>query len=156
MDIEESVVKTTETDETEAVEIIDTDNIIEATEDEDVIEDVPFVAIENAPIFPGCKGTKEELKKCFTKSLQDYFSKHFNADLAQELGLSPGKKRLIVQFKIDHKGMPANVRARAPHPKIEQEVIEIIKSLPKMVPGNQRGRPVGVKYSLPILFHIRE
>ncbi|MCM2301938.1 MAG: energy transducer TonB, partial [Flavobacteriaceae bacterium] len=28
------------------------------------------------------------------------------------------------------------------------------ESLPKMQPGKQRGRPVGVKYSLPITFNV--
>ena len=44
--------------------------------------------------------------------------------------------------------------ARAPHKRLQQEAIRVVKLLPKMIPGKQRGRPVGVKYSLPIAFKV--
>jgi protein TonB len=47
-----------------------------------------------------------------------------------------------------------DVRARAPHPRLEQEAIDVVKALPKMTPGMQRGQPVGVLYALPILFQV--
>ena len=79
----------------------------------------------------------------------------FNTELANDLGLE-GRQRISVQFKIDKNGKVANVRARAPHPRLEQEAIRVIQSLPKMIPGKQRGKPVGVLYSLPILFKVEE
>ena len=42
-----------------------------------------------------------------------------------------------------------------PHPVLEREVAQIIGSLPKMKPGRQRGKPVGVSYSIPITFEVR-
>ena len=39
--------------------------------------------------------------------------------------------------------------ARGPHPKIESEVKDVMRQLPTMKPGRQRGKPVGVKYSIP-------
>ena len=51
-EIEETVLESTETDESEAVEIEITD-IEEVVEDEDIIEEVPFAVIEEAPIYPG-------------------------------------------------------------------------------------------------------
>jgi protein TonB len=47
------------------------------------------------------------------------------------------------------------VRARAPHPRLEKEAVEVVQSLPNMTPGKQRGKPVGVLYSLPIVFDIQ-
>ena len=156
LDIEETIVEATETDENEAVEVVlDADNINEIEEDEEIIEDIPFLIIENAPVYPGCTGNKKQLKDCFTKNIKKFFTKNFDGNLAQELGLAPGKKRIFVIFKIDRTGNVVNVKARAPHPKLQTEVVSVISDLPKMKPGSQRGRPVGVQYSLPILFHVK-
>ena len=145
-EVEETVIESTETDETEAVEV---EEIEEVEEVEEVIEDVSFMIIEDVPVFPGCKGNKSALKKCFSKKVQKHFSRKFNADLPNELGLDPGKKRVFIQFKIDKSGNVVDIKARAPHPKIKKEVVSVMKKLPKMKPGKQRGKPVGVKYSIP-------
>ena len=145
-EVEETVIESTETDESEAVEV---DEIVEIAEVEEVIEDVSFMIIEDVPVFPGCKGSKNELKACFSKMVQKHFSRKFDADLPNELGLSAGRKRVFIGFKIDKSGNIVDVNARAPHPKIKSEVIKVMKQLPKMKPGKQRGKPVGVKYSIP-------
>lgn len=145
-EIVETVIESTETDETEAVEV---EEIEEAAEEEEVIEDVSFMIIEDVPVFPGCKGSKAELKNCFSKMVQKHFSRKFDADLPNELGLTSGRKRVSIMFKIDKTGNVVNIQARAPHPKIKSEVISVMKQLPKMKPGRQRGVPVGVNYSIP-------
>jgi protein TonB len=142
-EVEETIIESTETDETEAVEIVEVEEV------EEVIEDVSFMIIEDVPVFPGCKGNKDQLKKCFSKKVQKHFSRKFDADLPNELGLSAGRKRVFIGFKIDKTGNIVNVNARAPHPKIKSEVIKVMKQLPRMKPGKQRGKPVGVKYSIP-------
>lgn len=151
--VEETIIESTETDETEPVIIEDRD-IVEVEEEEEIVEDIPFVLIQDVPIFPGCKGNNKELKDCFTKKVTEHFSKGFDVGLASELGLSVGKKRLYVVFTICKKGTVKNVRARGPHPRLEKEVTEIIASLPNMKPGKQRGKPVGVSYSIPITFDV--
>jgi protein TonB len=145
-EVEETVIESTETDETEAVVV---EEIEEIEEVEEVVEDVSFMIIENVPVFPGCTGNNEELKSCFSKMVQKHFSRKFDAELPNELGLSPGKKRVFIGFKIDRQGNIVNIQARAPHPKIKSEVVSVMKKLPKMKPGRQRGKPVGVKYSIP-------
>ena len=142
-EVEETIIESTETDETEAVEIVEVEEV------EEVIEDVSFMIIEDVPVFPGCKGNKAELKKCFSQKVQKHFSRKFDADLPNELGLAAGRKRVFIGFKIDKTGNIVNVNARAPHPKIKSEVIKVMKQLPRMKPGKQRGKPVGVKYSIP-------
>jgi len=152
--IEETIIESTETDEGEAI-IVNTEDIEEVEEVEEFIEDIPFILIEDVPVFPGCKGNNKELKACFTKKVTGHFSRRFNLDLASELGLQPGKKRLFVVFTISKTGKVVNVRSRGPHPVLEKEVGEIISSLPQMTPGKQRGTPVGVSYSIPITFEVR-
>ncbi|UMB59855.1 energy transducer TonB [Lutibacter sp. A80] len=150
-EIEETVIESTETDETEAVEV---EEIIEVEEEEEVMEDVPFAIIEDVPVYPGCKGSKAELRNCLQEKITKHVNRKFNADLASDLGLAPGVKRIFVMFKIDKSGNITDVMARAPHKRLQEEAIRVVNLLPKMTPGKQRGRPVGVKYSLPIAFKV--
>jgi protein TonB len=150
-EIEETVIESTETDETEAVEV---EEIIEVEEEEEVMEDVPFAIIEDVPVYPGCKGSKAELRACLQEEITKHVNRKFNADLASDLGLAPGVKRIFVMFKIDKNGNITDVMARAPHKRLQEEAIRVVNLLPKMTPGKQRGRPVGVKYSLPIAFKV--
>jgi protein TonB len=150
-DVNETVIQFKVPDETEALEMA---NIEEVDEPVEVIEDVPFTIIEDVPVFPGCKGSKKELKSCFNKKMQKHFQRKFNADLPNDLGMSPGKKRIIMLFKIDKVGNIVDIRAKAPHPKLQKEAIRIINLLPKMKPGRQRGKAVGVKYTLPMRIEV--
>jgi len=146
-EVEETILESTETDEDEAVEV---EEIEEIVEEEEVLEDVPFAIIEDAPVFPGCKGSKAEKKKCLQEKIQKHVRKKYNVELANELGLDPGKKRVYVQFKISKTGNITEIRARGPHKRLEKEAERVVKLLPKMIPGKQRGRAVGVKYTLPV------
>jgi len=152
-EVEEDVIESTETNQDEIVEVKE---VIEAPVEE-VIADVPFAVIENVPIFPGCENlsNNDQRKKCMSEKVQEFVQKKFNTDLGSQLGLS-GVNRVIVQFKIDKNGNITDVRSRAPHPRLEQEAARVINSLPKMQPGRQRGKPVGVMYSLPIVFQVQD
>jgi len=153
-DVEETVLQSTETDENTAVKV---DDIQTVAEDDEPVDDVPFAIIENPPIFPGCGNLpKDKQKACFSQKVSKIINKNFNVDLASDLGLSPGRKRIFVMFKIDKTGKVVNVRARGPHKRLEQEAIRVVKLIPRLKPGKQRGRPVGVKYSLPIVFNVQE
>ena len=156
-EIEETILESTETDEEEEVDIeVEEEEIEEVVEEEEVEEDVPFAVIEDVPVYPGCKGSKAQLRKCMSDKIQKHVGKKFNVDLAQDLGLSAGKKRISVQFKIDKNGNISDVKARAPHPRLKKEAIRIVKLLPKMKPGKQRNKPVGVRYNLPITFNVED
>jgi len=153
-EIEESIIESTETDQNKEIEdIVEIDEIVEVEEEEDIT--VPFAVIENVPIYPGCEKVKSNAKRklCLSDKVSKLVQKNFNKDLAGDLGLT-GVQRIFVQFKIDKNGQVANVKARAPHPSLEKEAIRVVKLLPIMTPGRQREKPVGVLYSLPILFKV--
>lgn len=154
-EIEETILESTETDESEYVEVIEMDLIDEVVEDENVDEDIPFAIIEDPPVYPGCKGTKEQKKKCLQEKISLHISKNYNTGLSQDLGLSPGKKKVYVIFKIDKTGKISNARARGPHKRLEKEALRVVNMLPKLTPGKQRGMPVGVSYTLPITLHVQ-
>jgi len=154
--ITESILVSTETDEKEAIVIqkVILNEVKEQKVVEEIEEDVPFFVIEDVPKFPGCKGNNEELRKCMQDNIQKFVHENFKSEIAQELGLEPGTKRIFVLFVIDKHGNITNIESRAPHKSLQAEAERVVKSLPKMEPGKQRGKPVGVKYSLPIVFEI--
>ena len=155
VDVDEIIIESTETDENQAVIVNPIKAIVTVEDDDEVVEDVPFMIIEEVPIFPGCKGNNQELRSCFSAEITKFVSKNFNIELAQDIGLATGSvQRIFVMFKIDKNGDISEIQARAPHKTLENEAIRVIQKLPKMTPGKQRGKPVGVKYSLPITFRI--
>ena len=121
----------------------------EIREEEEAVDDVNFMIIADVPTYRGCSGSNQERKDCFSKMVQKHFQKNFDADLPNELGLSAGKKKVFIGFKIDKNGNVVDIQTKAPHPKIKDEVEKVMNKLPKMKPGKQRGKPVGVKYSIP-------
>ncbi|AOW20886.1 energy transducer TonB [Urechidicola croceus] len=150
-EVEETVIESTETDESEKVEV---EEIVEVEEEEYFDEDVAFAIIEDVPVFPGCKGTKQQKKDCLNTSMKKHVARKFNAELAGDLGLS-GKQKIYIQFKITKTGGIEILGARAPHPRLEKEAKRVVNLLPKMTPGKQRGRPVNVTYMLPIVFDVQ-
>ena len=155
VEVIETIIESTETDETEAITVDLDKDVVTVEEEEDVVEDVPFLVIENVPVFPGCEGNNTELRACFSSEMSKFVSKRFNAELAADLGLPQGSvQRIFVLFKIDKEGNISDIQARAPHKKLQDEAIRVVKLLPHMTPGRQRGRPVGVKYGLPIVFKV--
>ncbi len=115
-------------------------------------ESVPFVLVEQAPRYPGCKGKSEaDFKKCFNEKIKRSISKKFNSNL--DINLS-GKQKIYVLFEIDKNGDITKINAKSPYKRLEKEAIKVINKLPKMIPGKQRNRNVGVKYTLPIVFEV--
>ncbi len=130
--------------------------VIDTLQTAERITDVPFSAIERVPVFPGCpKADNETMKLCMSQKIAEFVNSNFNIGLGKELNLK-GRQRIAVQFKIDKTGRITDVRARAPKPELEAEAVRVVKLLPQMQPGEQKGEKVGVLYSLPIVFEVVE
>jgi len=130
------------------------DKLPNISEPETEIEPLPYILIEEAPVFPGCEGlSKIASKKCFTKQMSKFVNKKFNGDIADGLNLS-GKQRIFALFTIDKNGLVTDIKIKTPHKRLEKEALRVIELLPKMVPGKQQKRPVPVKYTLPIIFEV--
>lgn len=136
---------------------VDVDQLIELADPpkDPEPDNVPFISIEEAPVFKGCEGlSKSENKKCFDKQMNKFIQRNFNTSLANELGLRSGKHKIFTQFIIDKNGEVVNVKIRAPHPKLKSETLGTIQKLPKFKPGRQNNKFVKVKYTLPITFQV--
>jgi len=151
-DIIEDPIKSTETDNEPIAEV---DAIIEIKKNKE-IDTVPFILIEDVPIFPGCENltNNTERKDCMSEKITKFINSKFNVNLGSQLGLK-GINKINVMFKIDTNGDIIDIQTRAPHPKLELEAQRVIEALPKMKPGKQRGNPVIVQYALPIIFKVQ-
>ncbi|RNC87728.1 MAG: blaR1 peptidase M56 family protein [Winogradskyella sp.] len=118
--------------------------------------EVPYAVIDKAPTFEECSQLtdEEEKKKCTSQKVAKFVNKNFNIEKASNLGLV-GKQRISVFFKIDKDGNVIDIKARAPHPGLEEESVRVIELLPQMIPGEHNGEKVIVPYSLPIMFQIQ-
>ena len=147
-EVEETVIESTETSQEQ--EIIEVEDVEVEEVDEDI--DVPFAVIEDVPIFPGCEGASDK-RACFNEMMQQHIRKNFRyPEVAQEMGV---QGRVSVLFTIQKDGSIGNIRLRGPDKNLEEEARRIIEKLPKMTPGKQRGRPVRVPFSIPIMFKLQ-
>lgn len=121
-----------------------------------VVLNVPFKDVQSVPVYPGCekKKTNEDKKKCMSDKINKLVGKKFNTDIAGENGIT-GLQRIYTEFTVDKKGNITNVKIRGPHPALEKEAKRVIDKIPSMTPGYQRDQPVGVIYTLPIVFDVR-
>ena len=119
--------------------------------------EVPDGVIEKVPVFPGCEtvfGNKAR-KNCMSKAVSQFIGKNFNTDLAADIKLT-GRQRIFLFFKIDKEGNVIDAKARAPHSVLRDEAVRVINLLPHMEPGYQRGKPVIIPFSIPIVFQIQD
>lgn len=146
-EIEETIIESTETDQEEIVEEVE---VVE----EELDMDVPFAIIEDVPLYPGCERVpKSQRRSCFQEQIQKHINRNFRyPEIAQEMGI---QGRVFIQFTIGKDGSISGIRTRGPDKNLEKEAARIIGKLPKMTPGKQRGRPVRVPFSIPIIFKLQ-
>lgn len=126
------------------------------TETSIVATEVPDGVIERVPVYLGCENVfgNKIRNKCMGQKVNKLILSNFNKKLAVDIGLS-GKQRIFVIFKIDMTGNVKDIKVKAPHPILKIETLRVIKMIPKLQPGFQRGIPVTVPFSLPIVFQVQ-
>ena len=130
---------------------------MERVEIEEEVEeiDVPFAVIEDVPVYPGCENVeKDQLRTCFQDKINKHILKNFRyPEIAQEMGI---QGRVYVNFVISKEGNITNIKMRGPDKNLEKEAHRIISLLPNITPGKQRGKPVNVPFSIPIVFKLQD
>lgn len=115
---------------------------------------IGFTIIEDVPVFPGCTGNTEELKRCMSHQINKIIKENFNTDVVNGTNLQ-GKVRIMIQFVIDKNGDVVDLKIEAPHPFLDAEAERLMRMIPQMRPGKFRGNPVPVSYALPIIFKVQ-
>ena len=71
---------------------------------------------------------------------------------AQEQGK---QGRVIVQFVVNKDGSIVNDSiVRSVDPLLDAEALRVVRSMPNWTPGKQKGKPVRVRFTLPVTFHL--
>ena len=106
-------------------------------------DQVIFQVVEKMPSFPGGDAA---LFKFLGENVK-------YPVIAQENGV---QGRVICQFVVNRDGSIVDVEVvRSVDASLDKEAIRVIKSMPKWSPGQQRGKPVRVKYTLPVNFKLQ-
>jgi len=103
-----------------------------------------FYIVEDMPSFKG-QGVN---------GFRTWVAQHLKyPEIAAENGISG---RVFVQFVVERNGTVDNVKVvRGVDPALDAEAIRVVKSSPKWTPGKQRGKPVRVAYTIPIVFVLQ-
>lgn len=111
------------------------------------------------PHFKDCEDMDEsERKVCTQKKMFQHFGNSIRVPEKIKM-LGTAKYRAFVYFEIDKKGDVINIKImndkKHQIPKeLERQAYDAVNSLPIMNPGKNHGKPVRVKYSLPIVFNV--
>lgn len=101
-----------------------------------------FQVVEEMPEYPGGMG------ECLR-----FLGKNIKYPLESQKAGVQGK--VIVQFVVEKDGSIANPAVvRSIDPNLDGEAIRVISIMPKWKPGMQKGRPVRVKYTVPVTFRL--
>lgn len=112
-------------------------------EDRNSTDEEVFEVVENMPEFPdgGMPG------------LMKYLSANIRYPEAAHKAGTQG--RVTVQFVVGKDGSIGNVSIlRSVDPALDAEAIRVISGMPKWKPGTQKGEPVNVKYTVPVMFRL--
>ncbi|MDH6356612.1 energy transducer TonB [Parabacteroides sp. PF5-9] len=102
-----------------------------------------FILVEEMPEFPGGDG---QLLSFISKSIK-------YPVVAQENGI---QGRVTCSFVVNTDGSIVDAEiARSIDPALDKEALRVISMMPKWKPGKQRGKPVRVKYTVPITFRLQ-
>jgi TonB family protein len=113
------------------------------SEIKDEFGEVPYVVVEEMPIFPG---GDEALLKFIAEN-----TKYPEASKNQKI-----EGKVIVRFCVTEKGGVNRISIlHSVAPDIDAEAIRVVQTLPTFKPGRQSGRDVPVWYMVPITFALK-
>jgi len=108
----------------------------------DISTEMPFVVVEEMPMFPGGDST-----------LLSYIMQ--NTKYPESAKTNKIQGRVIIRFCVNSTGSVDRVSVlKSVSPEIDTEAIRVVSSLPSFIPGRQGGKPVPVWYMVPVNFAL--
>lgn len=109
---------------------------------EKIVEPEIFTVVEQMPTFPG--GDAEMIK---------YLAKNIKYPaIARDNGI---EGTVVLEFIVDENGKISEIKERKGlGGGCTQEAIRVVNTMPEWKPGKQNGRPVKVRFNLPIRFRL--
>lgn len=142
------------TRETDKEEAIDVEYDMVPVEVPEEMEDEVFNIVEQMPAFPGCENESgQELRECSTEKTVAFVGKNIKyPEICREQNI---QGKVFIGYVIDQAGRVSDAMViRGAHPVLDQEALRVVKSLPRHRPGTQRGKPVSVRFTLPVSFKL--
>ena len=143
VEIEEVEMQSMEDDNDTQVQVVDLSSESGPSDEEEAEGNQIFTVVEQQPEFPGGEA-----------ALMNYIKKNLKYPaFAAENGI---QGRVTLSFTVEKDGSIANIEVmRSPAEELSKEAIRVVQSMPKWKPGKQRGKPVRVKYMLPVTFRLQ-
>jgi protein TonB len=128
---------------TEIKEVLRNAKIQHANLSQNKAEDQVYLIVEDMPLFPGGD-----------KALKQWISENIKYPEAAKAKKIQGK--VYVSFIIDPQGKVENPKVLSGiAPDLDAEALRVVSQLPKWSPGKQKGAPVKVSYTVPVLFTLK-
>jgi TonB family protein len=108
-----------------------------------------YVSVETMPKFLGNNNFGES-----SESFRKFIEK--NTIYPEEAKTKKIKGRVYVSFVIDKEGYIKSAKViRGVHPALDQEALRVVLSSPRWEPGKEKGKPVNVSFTFPIIFDLK-
>jgi len=126
------------------VEMIPQGDEIEVDNVKNDLDDETFVVVEDQPEFPGG-----------TAGLLEYLRR--NIRYPNECREKNIQGRVLVTFIVNKDGSIVESEVlKSVDPLLDAEALRVVNAMPAWTPGMQKGKPVRVKYTIPINFRLSE
>ena len=105
--------------------------------------DKAYDVVEEMPQYPGGVG-----------KLMEYVS--MNVRYPKEAESKSIQGRVIITFVVEKDGSITDAEViKSVDPALDAEALRVVKAMPKWTPGKQEGKPIRVKYTMPITFALQ-
>ena len=101
-----------------------------------------FDVVDEMPSFPGGQG-----------AMMEFLSKNIKYPVvAEENGI---QGRVLVKIVVKKDGTIDSPKViKSVDPSLDKEAVRVVKTMPKWIPGKQKGEPVNVSFTVPVTFRI--
>ena len=101
-----------------------------------------FDVVDEMPSFPGGQG-----------AMMEFLSKNIKYPVvAEENGI---QGRVLVKIVVKKDGTIDSPKViKSVDPSLDKEAMRVVKTMPKWIPGKQKGEPVNVSFTVPVTFRI--
>ena len=107
-------------------------------------EDEVYMSVEKTPEFPGG-----------VNAMMDYLRGNLKYPESAKKNKQEG--RVFIGFIVEKDGSVSNVKVlRGVCEELDSEAVRVVKSMPTWIAGRDKGEPVRVQYTLPIVFKLND
>jgi len=117
------------------------------------INEIPLSMAGVFPVYPGCE---EGDRDCFNTKIREFVLENFDFNITKKCKTHDCLfDEVYVHFIITKEGKIAKIKADGMSSELKKHAMDIVKKLPQMKPAIKNGKPVAIKYTLPLWFKMK-